>query len=180
MIYIIGHILRTSYSIAQWIFSNIIWFGSIFLNLDNISKYFAIFYKIKRSFSAKKVKQRNHMYQKQKLLLIFSLSRQPLLFSASYSILYLKGVKNTEEHWHWEGRPVLLTCKVDLKVSNKIIDIIWQKNCKSRNLTIFKDFDIFWLFYLFFTWASSRGAFALITVMQNQLDLADMSTKYWR
>ena len=37
------------------------------------------------------------MYQKLKLLLINSLIRQPLIFSASYSDLkYLKGVTNTE------------------------------------------------------------------------------------
>ena len=127
VIYIIGHILRTSYSIAQywWIFSNIIWFGSIFLDLNNISIYFAISKNIKRSFSAKNVKKRNHMYQKLKLLLINSLSRQPLHFSASYSNLkYLKGLQILRGYWHWEGRYVFLTCKVDLQVSNKIIDII--------------------------------------------------------
>ena len=65
------------------------------------------------------------MYQKLKLLLIHSLSRQPLHFSASYSDLkYLKMVKNTEAVLTLRGRPVLLTCKVDLQVSNKIIDII--------------------------------------------------------
>ena len=129
MIYIIGHILRTSYSIAQygWIFSNIIWFGSIFLNLNNISKYFAIFYNIKRSFSAKNVKQRNHMYQKQKLLLIFSLSRQPLLFSASYSNLkYLKGLQILRGYWHWEGRH----CFVDRNIS-VILSIFHMRKLRS-------------------------------------------------
>ena len=122
----------------------------VFLNLENISKSFAISNNIKRSFCAKNVKKRNHMYQKLKLLLINSLSRQPLLFSASYSDLkYLKGLQILRGYWHWKGRPVLLT-------------------------------EIFGLFYLFFTWVSSRGAFAPITVMQRQLDLTDMSTNYWR
>ena len=69
-----------------------IWFN---ISKNNISIYFAISKNIKRSFSAKNVKKRNHMYQKLKLLLIHSLSREPLHFSASY-LKYLKMVKNTE------------------------------------------------------------------------------------
>ena len=51
---------------------------SIFLNLDSISKYFAISKNNKRSFSAKNVKERNHMSQKLKLLTIYSSSVQQI------------------------------------------------------------------------------------------------------
>ena len=114
MIYIIGHILRISYSIAQywWIFSNIIWFALIFLNLDNISKYFAISKNNKRSFSAKNAKNRNCIYQKLKLLFIYSLSRQPLLF---FSILFRLEIPKGG-YKYWGGTD-----------TEKIIDIIWQQ-----------------------------------------------------
>ena len=73
----------------------------MFLDLDNISNYFAISNNIKRSFCAKNVKKRNHMYQKLKLILINSLSRQPLLFSASYSDLkYLEGIYKYRGYRH--------------------------------------------------------------------------------
>ena len=117
------------------------------------------------------------LYTKLKLLLIYSFSRKPKLFSASYSDLkYPKGVTNTEGVLTLRGE----TCFVDLlSRSSSVQQYYWhylEINWNSWNFTIYEDFEIFGLFYLFFTCASSRGAFAPITVMPKQLDLTEMST----